>query len=174
MLFTSSLKNRAWPYKAILPLISTIGLGGCTLGTPSCADPDTVSLIRQIVEKQIDTVSEALGKANPGLEGSNNWRSRIKIVIENIRTMAHDQSIDKYECIAVLRGEQIGKPPATTEERREEIAIASAIIGGDSAELHYTSETMADSNRQYVEILNPEVIATVYAATSFGSGGLSK
>ncbi|AXW87160.1 hypothetical protein AU509_04315 [Lonsdalea britannica] len=100
-----------------LLFISASLLVGCGDKTPECNSDDAKSLVVNIAHKQIKKQFEQL--RNSQMEGMvpDNTDSLILKVI-NVRTLAHNSSIDTYQCAASLQmtlTDEQSKLPNTTE-----------------------------------------------------------
>ncbi|PKM32037.1 MAG: hypothetical protein CVV08_14585 [Gammaproteobacteria bacterium HGW-Gammaproteobacteria-12] len=74
-------------------------LSACSSGTPGCADDDSTSLLREIVEGHF--LESAYGRQ---------LRPMVEYSIRSIRTEQHDEKLDSYECSATLEFHLVSNP----------------------------------------------------------------
>jgi hypothetical protein len=122
---------------ALISIIA-IALTGCATKAPDCSDSRTVDLVIGIENDALEGSFELMGNflkqlaESQGYKFDNNFKS-IKLSLDSIRTVDHDDKLGKFSCSAHL--------VATAGKENSEVAVS------------YTSE-LADSNgetKQYVE-----------------------
>lgn len=136
------------------------GMSGCAGRTPDCADSNTTSLVHQIVSEAIDNTGNLpfIGKMLP-----KNWGKDLKIEVESIRAVGYDENIDKYTCSAQVKIADNYSVKLTGDF--DFAAILNQTLSTEGITLIYTSETMADSKRQYVEVQNiDDLVSSLFMA----------
>ncbi len=80
--------------------LSTLALlSACSSAPPGCADDDSTSLLREIVEGHF--LESAYGRQ---------LRPIVEYSIRGIRTEQHDDKLDSYECSATLEFHLVSNP----------------------------------------------------------------
>lgn len=100
-----------------LLFISASLLVGCGKNTPECNSDNAKNLVTDIAHKQIKKQFEQLRNSQlSGMVPGNTDSLMLKVI--NVRTLAHNSSIDTYQCAASLQmtlTDEQSKLPNTTE-----------------------------------------------------------
>lgn len=114
--------------KFALVALSIFTLAGCTEKAPSCSDPQTLSLIRQIM---IDnTASEQIkSQMTPDI-------AETLIKFSNARALGYDKEVNIYHCNAHMEvSNQISYDLTYDSQRLEDgssyAVVTSQLLGGD-------------------------------------------
>lgn len=84
--------------KATLVCVSLISvlLDGCAGGTPGCGDTDTLSILDQAIEAEVEKYAPQTRRGTP-----EEFMGILDTYeISNIRTQAYDKDVDSYQCDA--------------------------------------------------------------------------
>jgi hypothetical protein len=77
-------------------LLISILLAGCAVGTPDCGDTDTLSILDQAIEAEVEKYAPQTQRGTP-----EEFRGILDTYeISNIRTQAYDEDVDSYQCDA--------------------------------------------------------------------------
>ncbi|SUD38198.1 Uncharacterised protein [Ectopseudomonas mendocina] len=102
-------------------------LSACSSGTPGCADDDSTSLLREIVEGHF--LESAYGRQ---------LRPMVEYSIRGIRTEQHDDKLDSYECSATLEFHLVSNPNGPTQKQGIEYDVHSIKDPDADFEISYT------------------------------------
>jgi hypothetical protein len=71
-------------------------LAGCVGGTPDCGDTDTLSILDQAIEAEVEKYAPQTQRGTP-----EEFMGILDTYeISNIRTQAYDEDVDSYQCDA--------------------------------------------------------------------------
>ena len=71
-------------------------LAGCAGGTPDCGDTDTLSILDQAIEAEVEKYAPQTRRGTP-----EEFMGILDTYeISNIRTQAYDEDVDSYQCDA--------------------------------------------------------------------------
>ena len=77
-------------------LLASVLLAGCAGGTPDCGDTDTLSILDQAIEAEVEKYASQTQRGTP-----EEFRGILDTYeISNIRTQAYDEDVDSYQCDA--------------------------------------------------------------------------
>lgn len=102
-------------------------LSACSSGTPDCADDDATDLLREIVEEYF--LESAYGRQ---------LRPMVEYSIRSIRTEAHDEKLDSYQCSATLEFHLTSNPSGPTQKQDIEYDVHSIEDPDADFEISYT------------------------------------
>lgn len=76
--------------------LGSVLLAGCAGGTPDCGDTDTLSVLDQAIEMEVEKYASQFGQgvAEEFMEILDTYE------ISNIRTLDYDEGVDSYQCDA--------------------------------------------------------------------------
>ncbi len=77
-------------------VLASVLLAGCAGGTPNCGDTDTLSVLDQAIEMEVENYASRTqrGTAEEFLGILDTYE------ISNIRTLDYDKEVDSYQCDA--------------------------------------------------------------------------
>lgn len=76
--------------------LASVLLAGCAGGTPDCGDTDTLSILDQAIEAEVEKYAPQTRRGTP-----EEFRGILDTYeISNIRTQAYDEAVDSYQCDA--------------------------------------------------------------------------
>jgi hypothetical protein len=76
--------------------LASVLLAGCAGGTPDCGDTDTLSILDQAIEAEVEKYAPQTQRGTP-----EEFRGILDTYeISNIRTQAYDEAVDSYQCDA--------------------------------------------------------------------------
>ncbi|MBG0841628.1 hypothetical protein [Ectopseudomonas toyotomiensis] len=102
-------------------------LGACSNDTPGCADDDTTDLLREIVEEHF--LESAYGRQ---------LRPMVEYSIRGVRTEAHDEKLDSYQCSATLTFHLTSNPSGPAQKHDIEYEVHSIEDPDADFEISYT------------------------------------
>ena len=77
-------------------LLASALLVGCAGGTPDCGDTDTLSILDQAIEAEVEKYAPQTQRGTP-----DEFMGILDTYeISNIRTQAYDEDVDSYQCDA--------------------------------------------------------------------------
>lgn len=77
-------------------LLMSVLLAGCAGGTPGCGDTDTLSILDQAIEAEVEKYAPQTQRGT-----SEEFMGILDTYeISNIRTQAYDEAVDSYQCDA--------------------------------------------------------------------------
>lgn len=77
-------------------LLISVLLAGCAGGTPDCGDADTLSILDQAIEAEVEKYASQTQRGTP-----EEFMGILDTYeISNIRTLNYDEAIDSYQCDA--------------------------------------------------------------------------
>ena len=77
-------------------LFVAVLVSGCAGGTPDCGDTDTLSILDQAIEAEVEKYASQTQRGTP-----EEFRGILDTYeISNIRTLGYDEGIDSYQCDA--------------------------------------------------------------------------
>ena len=77
-------------------LFVAVLVSGCAGGTPDCGDTDTLSILDQAIEAEVEKYASQTQRGTP-----EEFRGILDTYeISNIRTQAYDEDVDSYQCDA--------------------------------------------------------------------------
>ncbi len=163
---TSNLK-----FLVVIFVLSVSTLSSCGSSTPNCTDEKTVGLVKNIFYNSIEQTAASWG-LNKALV--NNMMTTDKISVTMIRTAAHDKTIGKYTCDAVIEAkipetiEKMASSPFFKASMSQSVGTGSVEIGGGivKSDIHYTSQLTDDKKQHLVELRGHEPIVDVVVLLS--------
>lgn len=76
--------------------LASVLLAGCVGGTPDCGDTDTLSVIDQAIEMEVEKYASQFGQG-----AAEEFMGILDTYeISNIRTLDYDEGVDSYQCDA--------------------------------------------------------------------------
>ena len=76
--------------------LASVLLAGCAGDTPDCGDTDTLSILDQAIEAEVEKYASQTQRGTP-----EEFRGILDTYeISNIRTLGYDEGIDSYQCDA--------------------------------------------------------------------------
>lgn len=143
-----------WKYLSVIAFLA-FALSACSTKTPSCSDPESVSLVKQLFGKHADKTAESVLTSSQFKP--EQITSQIKSDVANIRTSGYDKAIGKYTCQADI----VVSLPSKAKQLLSNSQVASRLsdnevfrVEGENLveSITYTVQLTDDKKHVYVEI----------------------